>query len=150
MDETGNQIGIIPTQRAQNIARERGYDLVEINPNSNPPVCKLLDFGQYKYKIEKQQRKQKSKQKKIEIKGIRFTMRTDEHDLEFKRRQADKFLEKGHKVKLELALKGREYAHRNIAEKMLKDFANSLEHPVKIDQEPKKQGLGIVMVIRAE
>lgn len=97
--------------------------------------------------MEKQERKHKSKQKKTETKGIRLTMRTDEHDIAFKKKQAEKFLDKGHKIKVELVLKGREHTHLDIAKERLDNFIKSLEHPIKIEQEPKKQGLGLTMII---
>lgn len=97
--------------------------------------------------MEKQQRKQKSKQKKTEMKGIRMSMRTDEHDLEFKKKQTDKFLDKGHKVKIEIILKGREKAYMDDAKEKLIDFVKSLKHPTTIEEGPKKQGRGMTIII---
>lgn len=147
IDEHGQQIGIIETRRALKIARERGLDLIEISPQAQPPVCKIIDYGKYRYQIQKKEQKARKKQRKTSIKGIRLSLRIGKHDLEFKARQADKFLKKGHKVKVELILKGRENAHADLAFAELKTFQETLKHEVKVEQRPKKMGNRIIMIL---
>lgn len=129
------------------LAKERGADLVEIAPKAVPPVCKIMDFGKYQYQKSREDRQNKSKQKKSEIKGIRLGVRTDEHDLEFKKNQAEKFLAKGNKVKIEIHLRGREKAHQDLARKNLTDFMRSISVPNKVEQELKRFPGGFNVII---
>lgn len=147
IDEKGEQIGIVETKRAFAITRKKGLDLVEVAPNANPPVCKILDYGKYQYYKQKQTQKAKKKQKKREIKGIRLSLRIGKHDLEFKAKQAIKFLDQGHKVKAELMLRGREHRHLGLAKKALKDFQKLLGDDIKIEQRPHKLGSKIIMIL---
>lgn len=138
VDEDGKQLGIMPPQKALDIARENQLDLVEISPKAVPPVCKIMDFGKYQYQKSREDRQNKAKQKKVNIKGIRIGVRTDAHDLNFKKNQADKFLKKGNKVKLEIVMHGREKAHQDIARKNLIDFMKTISVPYKLEQEVKR------------
>jgi translation initiation factor IF-3 len=106
-----------------------------------------MDYGKYKYQMEKKERKLKKKQKKIEVKGVRISLRISKNDLQFKARQADKFLREGNKVRVELVLKGREYTHMDLARERLKEFIETMEEKVIVEQEPKKERLGLAMVI---
>ena len=140
IDDNGQQIGIIDTYRGQQLAREKGLDLVEVYPNAQPPVCKIIDYGAYQYQQEKRERKHKAKQKKVEVKGIRLSLNIAPHDLEMRKNQALKFLERGDKVKAEIILRGRErnfvYRARNIMEEWVK----SLGENVIIEQPFMRQG----------
>lgn len=136
--ENGNQLGIMTPFEALQIARERELDLVEIAPIAQPPVCRIMNYGKFQYQQSKQEQISKSKQKKTEIKGIRIGVRTDDHDLEFKRNQAEKFLSKGNKVKVEIVLRGREKAHQNLARTNLENFIKSVSVPYKLEQEIKR------------
>lgn len=120
------------------MARERELDLVEIVPNTRPPVVKIMDFGKYQYQKAKEEQQQKAKQKRIEVKGIRLGLRTDEHDIEVRRKRAEQFLSEGNKVKIEIRLKGREKAHQPLARENLNNFIQSIAVPNKIEQEIKK------------
>ncbi len=122
-------------------------DLVEIVPNTRPPVVKIMDFGKYQYQKAKEEQQQKAKQKKTEVKGIRLGLRTDDHDLEVRRKQAEKFLTAGNKVKIEIRLKGREKAHQPLARENLNNFIQSISAPNKIEQEIKKFPGGFNVVI---
>lgn len=147
IDEKDNHVGITETNKALEIAREKELDLVEISPKSNPPVAKILDFGKFKYELQKKGKQQK-KQKKIgEIKGIRLTPRIGEHDLSTKEKQTKIFLSQGQKIKIEMILRGREKAHFNLAKNLIKDFITSLGDNIQIEQPPKKQGHRIIAVI---
>ena len=137
----------MPTHEALSMARERGYDLVEVAPNVRPPVCKFLNYGQYKYQKEKQQQQQKKRAKKVEIKGVRVSPRISENDLKFKAKQADKFIKQGDKVRIEVVIKGREYTHMDLVRKTFDQFIETMEEKVKIEQRPKKQRLGMAMVV---
>lgn len=147
IDEFGEQIGIIETAEALKTAQERGLDLVEISPKVNPPVCKIIDWGKYQYIQSKKKNENKKGQKKTEVKGIRFRPSTGEGDLEFKANQAKKFLEKGHKVKIQVILRGREKAFIEQAKEQIKGFIDKIEFPVKIEQEVKQQGNLLHMLI---
>ncbi len=147
IDEQGTQLGVMPPFEALQIAREQELDLVEVAPLANPPVCRILDYGKYQYQQSKQDRMNKAKRKKTEIKGIRIGFRTDEHDLEFKKKQAEKFLIKGDKVKIEIRLRGREKAHQDLARTNLTNFLKSIVVDYKVEQDIKKFPGGFNVVI---
>lgn len=132
------QLGVMPTYQALRIAQEEGLDLVEVNPTVQPPACKLVDFGKLQYEKEKQERKQKAKQKRIEIKGIRLSATIADNDLNIRVKQAEKFMAKGNKVEILLQLRGRQRAHPQIAQEVIKKYLQSfapdtiaLENPIK-------------------
>ena len=129
------------------MARERGLDLIEIAPNVQPPVCRLMEYGKYQYKKSKEEKDQKNKQKRVEIKGIRISMRTGQHDLETKIKQIEKFFEKGDKIKIEMTLKGREKSLFNLAKEKLTQFVELIPSETKIEQEIRSQPRGLSMVI---
>ncbi len=132
---------------ALEIAKQKGLDLVEISPTAKPPVLKIMDFGKFQYQKSRELRQNKAKQKKFDIKGIRIGMRTDDHDLNFKKDQAEKFLKKGNKVKIEIILRGREKAHQDLGRKNLEDFLKSIEASNKIEQELKRFPGGFNVII---
>ncbi len=130
-------------------AKQAGLDLVEVSPNAKPPVAKILDYGAYRYRLQKQVQQQKKKQKKIEIKGIRIGMRISEHDFDHKVAQARKFLEQGNKIKLELVMRGREQAYqlRDRALAKMDIFINALDLPIIREQKLTKQGNRLNVVL---
>lgn len=129
------------------MADEVGLDLVEISPNAVPPVAKILDWGKYKYEQQKQQQKQKSKQKQIEVKGIRLGIKISEHDLTTKLKSAEKFLAKEDKVKFQVRFKGREIAHKDLGEALLKTIIERLTEIATVEQAPTSQGRDMFMVV---
>jgi len=135
------------TGRALTLAKEKGLDLVEIAPNVRPPVCKICDYGKYKYERMKKGRKQKAKSKKVEVKGVRISPRISENDLKFKAKQADKFLKEGNKVRIELMLRGRENIHKDLAQETFDIFIKTMKEEIKIEQHPKRQRLGLAMIV---
>ncbi|MFA5842742.1 MAG: translation initiation factor IF-3 [Candidatus Gracilibacteria bacterium] len=141
------QIGIRGIEEARRMALEAGLDLVEVAPNVNPPVCKIMDFGKFVYKLNKLAQKQRARQKKHEIKGIRLSVRTDKHDLETKIKKAREFLGDGHSLKVTLIFKGREIAHSDFALEKMITMRDALVDVAKVDQEPKKQGYNLFMVL---
>lgn len=126
IDENGTAVGRVATAKALDMAREAGLDLVEVNPLAQPPVVKIIDYGQFKYEREKLAHKQKQQQKKVETKSIRLTVRISSNDFNFKLEQARGFLEKGHKVKVELVLRGRERQHPDKAVENINKFTEEL------------------------
>jgi len=126
ISEEGKQIGIVSREEALRIAREKNMDLIEVGPTAKPPVCRIGNFDKYRYEMEKKEKKKHQKSKKVELKEIRIGMRTGEHDLEIKKKQALKFLKKGKKVKIELVIKGRERAHKDIAFNVINNFLTEL------------------------
>ena len=129
------------------LAEEAGLDLVEISPNANPPVCKVMDFGKYKYEQQKRESEARKNQKIIEIKEIKFRPNTDTHDYDVKMRNVFKFLENGDKVKVTLRFRGREMAHLDLGRKLLERVAGDLEEIGKVESMPKMEGRQMVMMI---
>ncbi|MFH0829126.1 MAG: translation initiation factor IF-3 [Candidatus Kerfeldbacteria bacterium] len=147
IDETGKSVGIIPTSEALRMAQDRGYDLVEVAPHAQPPVCKLLDYGAYQYRIEKQERKAKAHQKKIELKGVRISFKIGDHDRNVRLETAKKFLNEGHKVKIEMILRGREFAHQDRARDNVRQFIGDLGEGIVVEQALGKLGNKLSCVI---
>lgn len=147
IDENNQNLGVISSYEAKNIAQERGYDLVEVNPKADPPVCKLLDYGAYMYQLEKQERKAKAKQKKSEVKGIRLSFKIGKHDREVKLKNTQKFLDQGHKVKIEMLLRGREMAHKEMGLEMINNFVKELGEKVETEQPLARQGRKYFIIV---
>jgi translation initiation factor IF-3 len=147
IDETGKNLGVMSNFEAIDIARSRELDLVEVNPKVIPPVCRILDYGKYQYQKAKEERLSKTKQKKVELKGIRIGIRTDEHDLTFKKKQVEKFLRRGDKVKVEILLRGREKAHVGLARTSLSEFLKMLEAPYNVEEQIKRFPGGLNVII---
>ena len=129
------------------MATDAGLDLVEISPNSSPPVCKIMDFGKYKYEQQKKEAEARKKQKTIEVKEIKFRPNTDTHDYEIKMRSVKKFLENGDKVKVTLRFRGREMAHVELGQNLLERVVGDILELGKVDEIPKVEGRQMVMVI---
>ena len=150
IDENNKNVGVVETGNALKMAHEKGLDLIEIAPNIQPPVCRLMDYGKYQYKQSQQEKSQKGKQKKTETKGIRISLRISQHDLEIKVKQAEKFLKQNHKVRIEMILRGREKGLFEMARQKMQDFIKSLSLEAKIEQEIKRQPRGLSMTIAKE
>lgn len=140
-------LGIMPTAEALARAREQGLDLIEVSPKANPPVVKLLSYDKFRYQQEKARAAQRKRQKKVEVKGIRVSVRIGAHDLAFKAALADKFLTQGNKVKIEMLLRGREKANIEYAAEVIKKFLAAIKAAYVIEQEAKKLGSFITVVI---
>ena len=143
----GEQIGVVSSREAQKIADEAGLDLVKIAPNAKPPVCKVIDYGKYRYELARKEKDAKKKQKTVELKEIRMSPNIDTNDLNTKMNAAKKFLAKGNKVKITLRFRGREMAHMNSSKHMLDDFAESLTDIAVVEKAPKIEGRSISMVL---
>ncbi len=149
LDEEGKNLGEMSKREALDLALERELDLVEINPKSMPPVAKLIDFAEFKYQKEKEARKQKAHSRTSDTKGVRLSVRIGPGDLEMKKKQAEKFLNRGDKVKIELQMKGRENARPDIAKEIVANFITAIEESMdlKKEQEITKQGRKITAII---
>ncbi|WP_298482409.1 translation initiation factor IF-3 [uncultured Chloroflexus sp.] len=147
IDENGTQVGIVPLREALAMAEERGYDLVEVAPNAVPPVCRLLDYGKFRYEQSKKEREARRNQKQSELKQIRLMPKTDDHDVAVKANQARRFLLAGDKVKFNLRFRGREMAHPEIGRKMLDEIAEQLSDIAVIEQKPLMEGRVLSMLL---
>lgn len=143
----GENVGVVTPERGHEMALEVGLDLVEISPNANPPVCKIMDFGKYKYETQKKEAEARKKQKIIEIKEVKFRPNTDVHDYDVKMRNVFKFLENGDKVKITMRFRGREMAHLDLGRQLLERVAEDTAEIGKIDAMPKMEGRQMIMMI---
>ena len=143
----GEQIGVVSSREAQKIADEAGLDLVKIAPNAKPPVCKVIDYGKYRYDLARKEKDAKKKQNTVELKEIRLSPNIDTNDLNTKMNAAKKFLAKGNKVKITLRFRGREMAHMNSSKHILDDLAEQLSDIAVVEKAPKIEGRSIGMVL---
>ena len=143
----GEQIGVVSSREAQKIADEAGLDLVKIAPNAKPPVCKVIDYGKYRYELARKEKDAKKKQKTVELKEIRLSPNIDTNDLNTKMNAAKKFLAKGNKVKITLRFRGREMAHMSSNKHILDDIAENLSDVAVVEKAPKIEGRSIGMVL---
>jgi len=145
--ENGEQVGIMSPKEAMKLAEEAGLDLVKIAPTAKPPVCKIVDYGKYKYEQVRKEKEAKKKQRVIEVKEIRLSPNIDTNDLNTKVNNARKFLTKGDKVKITLRFRGREMAHMNTSKHILDDFAEALSDIAVIEKAPKVEGRSMTMFL---
>jgi len=143
----GENAGVVTPTRAMEMADDAGLDLVEISPNASPPVCKIMDFGKFKYEQQKRESEARKKQKIIEIKEVKFRPNTDTNDYDVKMRNVFKFLENGDKVKITLRFRGREMAHQNLGRQLLERVAEDTKDHGKVENFPKMEGRQMVMLI---
>nr|WP_269751617.1 translation initiation factor IF-3 [Pseudophaeobacter flagellatus] len=143
----GENVGVVHPAKAMDMAHEAGLDLVEISPNATPPVCKIMDFGKFKYEQQKRESEARKKQKIIEVKEVKFRPNTDTNDYEVKMRNVYKFLETGDKVKITLRFRGREMAHQNLGRQLLERVAEDVKDLGKVENMPKMEGRQMVMMI---
>jgi translation initiation factor IF-3 len=145
--DTNENVGVVSIQQALQLAAERELDLVEVAPNSDPPVCKIMDFGKFLYERAKKEREARKQQKTIEVKEIRLRPKTDDHHRSFKVRDARRWLEEGMKVKVRIRFRGREITYPEIAREMLNDVAQELEDIAVVEQPPNMEGRTMLMVL---
>lgn len=143
----GAQLGIMPTQEALQLADEQGLDLVEVAPNERPPVCRIMDYGKYKYQRSKRQQQAKKKQKVILVKEIKLRPKTEEHDYQFKTQHVRRFLQDGHKAKVTVIFRGREMAHTELGRRVLDRIIVDLEDVASVEQMPKQEGRNMTLVL---
>ncbi len=147
IDPDGNQIGVIPTYKAIAVANDFGLDLVEVSPNANPPVCKIMDYGRYKYEQTKKKQEAKKKQATFQLKEIKLRPKTDEHDLKTKIGHIKKFIERKDKVKVTVVFRGREIALSQLGRNLLERVVQETEEISSVEQPPKFEGRTMIMVL---
>jgi len=147
IDDLGNQLGVMLPQAALDLARERGYDLVEVSPTAVPPVCRIMDYGQFLYERKKKEHSAKKKQKQFKVKEIKFRPKTDEHDFQFKLKNITRFLSEGDKVKATIIFRGRENFHQDIGFRILDRLRKELLEAGIIEVPPRKEGSLLHMII---
>jgi translation initiation factor IF-3 len=147
IDENGEQVGVLATSEALDMARARELNLVEVAPNAVPPVCRILDFGKFKYEEEKKERAAKKHQHTSELKELRLRPRTDDHDLQVRARAARRFLEEGHKVRLVVRFRGRESTHPEVARAQINAIAEALTDIAVVERAPEMEGRGMYAIL---
>ncbi|MBN2871701.1 MAG: translation initiation factor IF-3, partial [Halothiobacillaceae bacterium] len=147
VDENGEQVGVVDTDDAKERAATAGMDLVEVSPTAKPPVCKIMDFGKFKYQQSKKAAEARKKQKQIEVKEVKFRPGTEDHDYQVKLRNATRFLESGDKVKVTLRFRGREMAHRDLGAELLSRIEEDLSDLATVEQKPRMEGRQATMVM---
>lgn len=147
INEKGDNIGVVSIQEAQKMANEAKLDLLEISPNTNPPVCKIMDYGKYNYEQQKKKAQAKKKQKVVELKELKFSPNIEKHDYDVKLKKAKQFLESGNKVKFSVRFKGREITHKEEGKKVFENVIEDLKDHAQIDLQPKFEGRNMVMIL---
>ncbi len=147
IDQEGEKQGIMPTSAALEAAEEAGLDLVEVSPNSDPPVCKILDYGKYKFQEQKKKNEARKRQKVVEIKEIKLRPNIDTHDYDVKAKAMTRFFEEGDKVKVTLRFRGREMAHPELGMKLLMQVKTEFETVAKVEYEPRMEGRQMIMIL---
>ncbi len=147
IDEDGTQVGIVSTKEALVTAKDKGLDLYLVQPDANPPVARILDYGRFKFEQEKKAREQKRKHHVVDVKEIKMRYKIEEHDYQVKFRAAQKFLTEGDKIKVITMLRGREMQHSNMAIDLMNRFADELKDLAMIDREPKLEGKSVIMIL---
>jgi translation initiation factor IF-3 len=147
VDENGEQLGVMSVPAALQIARERGLDLVEVAPNAEPPVCRLLEYGKFLYEKSKREREARKAQKATEVKEIRLRPKTGEHDIAFKMRDIRRFLTSGAKVKVRVSFRGREITHADVGRELLDRIAAELSDMSSVEQSPRIEGRSLLMIL---
>ena len=147
MDDNGEQLGIMALRDALRAAAERNLDLVEVAPTARPPVCRIMDFGRFKYEQSKRDREARKKQHIVSIKEVRMTPKIEDHDFEVKVKNAEKFLREGDKVKVSVRFRGREIVHTDIPQRLLREMAATLSAVSSMEREPKVEGRNMIMIL---
>jgi translation initiation factor IF-3 len=145
--EDGEQLGVLPTREALTRARELGLDLVEVAPQSRPPVCRIMDYGKYKYEQSKKAKQARKRQHQVVVKEIKMRPKIETHDYDFKKKHIIEFLEHGDKVKVTLMFRGREMAHTDLGRKLLDQLASELTELAKVEAPPKQEGRNMTMLL---
>lgn len=147
IDQNGEQLGVMLTRQALELAEERQLDLVKIAPQAKPPVCKLMDYGKYRFEQSKREREIRKNQKVITLKEVRLSATIDEHDVDVKFRNAVKFLEEGDKVKVNIRFRGRQITHSEIGLKVMRDFAERIKEHAIVERQPLIEGRNMIMIL---
>lgn len=147
IDENGTKLGVLQTRDALRMAEEKALDLVEVSPNSRPPVCKLMDYGRFRYEQAKKEREARKKQRITDLKEVRMTPKIEDHDLAVKTKATEKFLRDGDKVKVVIRFRGREIVHADLAQKLMHELAQQLTEIAGVEREPRVEGRNMIMIL---
>ncbi len=147
IDDQGNQLGVLPTETAMRIATEKGLDLVEVAPQASPPVCRLLDYGRYKFETIKKEKEQRRRQNTIKLKEMQLRPKVAEHDFQTKFRNVKQFLEQGEKVKVTIKFRGREMVHQEIGRRLLDKVADAAKEVAVVERAPIMEGRNLFMIL---
>jgi translation initiation factor IF-3 len=147
IDENGQQLGIMPTHQALSLAEAAGLDLVEVSPKAAPPVCRIMDFGKYKYEQKKKAAESRKHQSHVVVKEVKFRPKTEEHDYQFKLRHIQRFLQEGNKAKVTIAFRGREITHSDLGRAVLERITRELEGMSVVEQSPRMEGRHMLMIL---
>jgi translation initiation factor IF-3 len=147
INHDGTQLGVLSTHQALSLAEEAGLDLVEVSPKANPPVCRIMDFGKYKYEQKKKAAESRKHQSHVVVKEVKFRPKTEEHDYQFKMRHIQRFLTEGNKAKVVIAFRGREITHQDIGRAMLERITKELEAMSVVEQMPRLEGRHLLMIL---
>ena len=148
INSEGKNLGVLPTNKAIELAKEQGLDLIEISPKANPPVCKIVDIGKYRYDLQKKANKARKKQKVVNLKEIKLRPGTEIHDYNFKLKNSQKFLQKGDKVKFTVRFKGREMQHTHLGKELMDRIKKDITEVGKVEAEPRLEGRQMIMIIQ--
>lgn len=147
IDEEGEQLGIVPIEEALTLAEDRGLDLVEVSPNADPPVCRVMDYGKFKYRQRKRSHEAKKKQKTVLVKEVKMRPKTEEHDIEYKSRNIRRFLTEGNKAKITVMFRGRELVHPHLGRRLLDRVAQEMADLAEVEQAPLQEGRNMIMIL---
>ena len=147
MDENGEQLNIMPLEEALNLAQSKGLDLVEVSPNSKPPVCRIMNYGKFKFDQAKKEKDAKKKQKQVSLKEVKMRLNIEDHDFQVKTKNAEKFLTEGHKVKVTIMFRGREMAHPELGAVICNKTAERLKDVAVVERMPKAEGRNMIMIL---
>ena len=146
IDEEGTQLGVMPPQQALRFAEERGLDLVEVAPNGTPPVCRIMDYGKYRYQMKRKAHEAKKHQKSVTVKEVKFRPNTDEHDYEFKKNHIIRFLKQGNKVKANVWFRGREIVHKEIGRALIQRLIEEIEEIGEVEDQPRMERNNLICI----
>ena len=147
IDSDGSQLGIMPSKKAMELAEQKNLDLVKIAPQATPPVCKIIDYGKYRFEQSKREKEQRKNQRVVEIKEVRLSLNIDTHDFETKKNLALRFIAEGNKVKASIRFRGREMGHPELGQEIMKRFAEAMEEAANVERQPKLEGRTMLMFL---
>ncbi|WP_202612323.1 MULTISPECIES: translation initiation factor IF-3 [unclassified Acutalibacter] len=147
IDSDGSQLGIMPSKKAMELAEQKNLDLVKIAPQATPPVCKIIDYGKYRFEQSKREKEQRKNQRVVEIKEVRLSLNIDTHDFETKKNHALRFIAEGNKVKASIRFRGREMGHPELGQEIMKRFAEAMEEAANVERQPKLEGRTMLMFL---
>ncbi len=147
VDSDGSQLGVMPLAKAKELAAQRDLDLVKIAPQANPPVCKIIDYGKFRFEQSKREKEQRKNQRTVEIKEVRLSLNIDTHDFETKRNHAVRFIGEGNKVKASIRFRGREMGHPELGQEIMRKFAESMAEVANVEKPPKLEGRTMLMFL---